>query len=149
MLRSTLSDIGVLGEGISQVRNVLLGAGLISAFARDSGEPWVPQGTNRRLREATAEIAALNDYAAHLTAKDQFLLEAVLGYITVEQNDLFRVLTIAAVVGISPTLLAGVWGMKFAAMPELGWRWGYPAALLAISASAAAPLIWFKRRGWF
>lgn len=89
----------------------------------------------------------MNDYAAHLTDKDQFLLDAVLGYITVEQNDLFRVLTVAAVVGIPPTLLAVIWGMNFATMPELGWYWGYPAALGAIIASAAIPLIWFRRRG--
>jgi hypothetical protein len=73
----------------------------------------------------------------------------VLGYITIEQNDLFKVLTIASVVGIPPTVIAGIWGMNFEFMPELHSQWGYPLALLTIVLSVVAPLIWFKARGWF
>ncbi|MGH6778594.1 MAG: CorA family divalent cation transporter, partial [Bradyrhizobium sp.] len=72
-----------------------------------------------------------------------------LGYISIEQNDIFKVLTIVSVVGVPPTLLAGIWGMNFKNMPELGWAWGYPLSWLAIVLSALLPLIWFKRRGWF
>jgi magnesium transporter len=78
-----------------------------------------------------------------------FLLDAVLGYITIEQNDLFKVLTIASVVGIPPTLIAGLYGMNFKFMPELDWTWGYPFGLALILVSAIIPLIWFKWRGWF
>ena len=68
----------------------------------------------------------------HLSGKVQFLLDAVLGYITIEQNDLFKVLTIASVVGIPPTLMAGIYGMNFRFMPELDWAWGYPFGLAVI-----------------
>jgi magnesium transporter len=79
----------------------------------------------------------------------QFLLDAVLGYISIEQNHLFKILTIVSVIGVPPTLLAGIWGMNFHNMPELGWQFGYPLAWLAIVLSTALPLIWFKLRGWF
>ena len=92
---------------------------------------------------------SLNDYEGHLSDKVQFLLDAVLGYITIEQNDLFKVLTIVSVVGIPPTVVAGIYGMNFKFMPELGWELGYPFGLAMILLSALIPLIWFKWRGWF
>jgi magnesium transporter len=77
------------------------------------------------------------------------LLDAVLGFISIEQNDLFKVLTIVSVVGIPPTIVVGIYGMNFKFMPELNWSWGYPLALLIITLSALIPLAWFKWRGWF
>jgi magnesium transporter len=94
-------------------------------------------------------VVSLSDYETHLSDKVQFVLDAVLGYISIEQNDLFKVLTIVSVVGVPPTLLAGIWGMNFKNMPELSWAWGYPLSWLAIVLSAILPLVWFKRRGWF
>ena len=78
------------------------------------------------------DIASLNDYEDHLSNKVQFLLDAILGFITIQQNDLFKVLTIVSVVGIPPTLVAGIYGMNFKYMPELSWAEGYPFALAAI-----------------
>ena len=63
------------------------------------------------------DVTSLNEYKAHLSGKVQFLLDAVLGYITIEQNDLFKVLTIASVVGIPPTLIAGLYGMNSSSYP--------------------------------
>ena len=94
------------------------------------------------------DVASLNEYEAHLSGKVQFLLDAVLGYITIEQNDLFKVLTIASVVGIPPVLFAGIWGMNFKNMPELDWPWGYPIAWLVIILSAVIPLGIFRWRKW-
>lgn len=148
-LRQTLSKIGRIGDRVSQARDVLLGVGRIASFTCDIGQAWIPDEFHVRLGAIGKDIASLNDYEAHLANKIQFLLDAVLGFITIEQNDLFKVLTIASVVGIPPTLMAGIWGMNFKTMPELGWTWGYPAALGVIVASAVVPLVWFKLRGWF
>lgn len=148
-LRETLSVIGRIGDGVGQARDVLLGVGRIDDFAREAAFAWMPPELNGRLEALSRDIASLNAYEAHLAGKVQFLLDAVLGYITVEQNDLFKVLTIAAIVGVPPTLLAGIWGMNFAVMPELQQPWAYPVGLAAIGLSAAAPLAWFKLRGWF
>jgi len=95
-----------------------------------------------------AFFSDLNDYEGQLSDKVQFLLDAVLGFISIEQNDLFRVLTVVSVVGIPPTLVAGIYGMNFRFMPELARSWGYPFALAVIVLSAVLPLAWFKWRGW-
>jgi magnesium transporter len=99
-LRMTLSAVGAIGERVSQARDVLLGVGRIASFAGDIGEEWITPAFRVRLRAVLKDVASLNEYEAHLSGKVQFLLDAVLGYITIEQNDLFKVLTIAAVVGI-------------------------------------------------
>jgi magnesium transporter len=148
-LRMTLSAVGAIGERVSQARDVLLGVGRIASFAGDIGEEWITPAFRVRLRAVLKDVASLNEYEAHLSGKVQFLLDAVLGYITIEQNDLFKVLTIASVVGIPPTLIAGLYGMNFKFMPELDWAWGYPFGLALILVSAIIPLIWFKWRGWF
>ncbi|ANY77431.1 magnesium transporter [Microvirga ossetica] len=148
-LRMTLSAVGAIGERVSQARDVLLGVGRIASFARDIGEGWITPEFRVRLRAVLKDVTSLNEYEAHLSGKVQFLLDAVLGYITIEQNNLFKVLTIASVVGIPPTLIAGLYGMNFKFMPELDWAWGYPFGLALILVSAIIPLIWFKWRGWF
>ncbi len=149
VLRSTLSTVGTIGERVSQARDVLLGIGRIASFTSDLAHEWIPSEFRVRLGAVTKDIASLNDYQAQVASKVQFLLDAVLGYITIEQNDLFKVLTIASVVGIPPTVMAGIWGMNFEFMPELDWAWGYPLALITILLSVGIPLAWFKVRGWF
>jgi magnesium transporter len=78
----------------------------------------------------------------------QFLLDAILGVITIERNDLFKVLTIVSVIGIPPTLVAGICGMNFKYMPELNWVWGYPFGLAVIALSALIPIVLLSWRGW-
>jgi magnesium transporter len=98
---------------------------------------------------AAADVQSLNEYEVHLTDKLQFLLDAALGFISTEQNDLFKVMTVWSVVGIPPVLFAGIWGMNFHFMPELGQPWGYPMALATILVSGLVPLALFKWRGWW
>jgi len=147
-LRQILSGIGMNGEHLAQARDVLLGVGRLASFVGDIAQDWIPDAFRARLDAVAKDVASLNDYETHLSDKVQFLLDAVLGFISIEQNDLFKVLTIVSVIGVPPTLLAGVWGMNFKTMPELNWDWGYPLAWLAIILSTALPLLWFKRRGW-
>ncbi len=73
---------------------------------------------------------------------------ATTGLISIEQNDVVKVLTVASVVGVPPVLVVGIYGMNFKNMPELGWHFGYPFALLICLLSAIVPYIWFKWRGW-
>ncbi len=148
-LRRTLSAIGTIGDRLSQARDVFLGVGRITPFVMGLRHEWIIAEFEGRLGAVSKDIASLNDYEAHLSNKVQFLLDAVLGFITIEQNDLFKILTIVSVVGIPPTLMAGIYGMNFKVMPELNWAWGYPYGLTIIVLSALIPLIWFKWRGWF
>src|SRR5437764_274052 len=74
-----------------------------------------------RIDAIRGDIASLNDYQANLSGKVQFLLDATLGFISIEQNEIFKALTVASVVGVPPVLIAGIYGMNFRNMPELQW----------------------------
>ena len=111
--------------------------------------PELPAAVKARLDTLRNDLASLNDYEIHLLNKVQLLMDATLGLINVEQNDIIKVLTVVKVVGVPPTLVASMYGMNFKYMPELDWSWGYPYGLALIAISAIAPLLWFKWRGWF
>jgi magnesium transporter len=83
-----------------------------------------------------------------LSTRLEFLLDATLGMINIEQNQIIKLFSVAAVVFLPPTLIASIYGMNFAEMPELGWIWGYPFALLLMVLSAVVSFGFFKSRGW-
>ena len=149
MLRDTLVEIGDIGERLSYIRDTLLVLQRAVPFVAEHGDGWLESQVKARLKMATADVQSLNEYEVHLTDKLQFLLDADLGFITTEQNDLFKIMTIWSVVGIPPVLVAGVYGMNFHFMPELAWPWGYPFALVLIAVSALLPLLWFRHKGWW
>ncbi len=146
-LRQILRRVGANGDLVSKMRDSLLGLGRIVPYVAGAG--WLPEAVKARLETMRHDIASLSDYDAHLDSKVQLLLDATLGLINVEQNDIFKVLTIVSVVGIPPTLIASMYGMNFKGMPEYDWSWGYEYGLAVIAISAIAPLLWFKLRGWF
>jgi len=147
-LRATLRTLGQIGDHISQIRDTLLGFGRIAAFVCETGGTVVGPDERPRLLAIRADISSLNDYQQHLSGKVQFLLDATLGFISIEQNDVVKALTIVSVVGVPPVLVAGVYGMNFAHMPELQWAFGYPFALVLMLVTGLLPLVWFKWRGW-
>src|SRR5205085_1128852 len=148
-LRRTLTSVGAIGERLSIARDALLGLGRIPPFVQGVCHDWTDPDVETRLGAISRDITSLNDFEGHLSNKVQFLLDAILGFITIEQNDLFKILTIWSVAGILPVLIAGIYGMNFKNMPELNWTWGYPASLVLIVISAVLPVLWFKWRGWF
>ena len=149
MLRDTLVEIGDMGERLSHIRDTLLVMQRAVPFVAEHGNGWLGDPIRARLKMAGSDVQSLNDYEVHLTDKLQFLLDAALGFINTEQNDLFKVLTIASVVGIPPTFIASMYGMNFHNMPELGWTWGYEWGLFLILLSTVIPIVWFKFRGWW
>jgi magnesium transporter len=148
-LREALQQVGGMADRLARARDVLLGVQRIAAFAGDVGNQWMVPSAKKRLDSVSKDVLSLSDYETRLSDKIQLLLDAVLGFINIQQNDLFKILTIVSVVGVPPTILVGVWGMNFKNMPELNWTAGYPLALLAIIASGVLPLLWFKQQGWF
>ena len=147
-MRALLRRIGHLGNLISVARGCLLGLTRMIPFAMTQSAQWLTHENSDRLTKAKQDVASLIEFETHLSDKMQFLLDATLGFVGIAQNDLFRILTIASVIGIPPTIFVGIWGMNFKQMPELNWSLGYPAALAVIVLSAAIPAIWFKIRGW-
>lgn len=147
-LRAILRRIGRAGDLASQIRDSLLGVGRIVPYVLHLAGTWLPHEVKPRLETLRTDVTSLNDYEGHLTAKVAMLLDATLGLINIEQNNIFKVLTIVSVVGIPPTLVASMYGMNFQHMPELAWAYGYPYGLGLIALSAIAPIAWFKLRGW-
>ncbi|MGE5269014.1 MAG: magnesium transporter CorA family protein [Thiohalocapsa sp.] len=148
-LRAILRRVGAGGDLVSKIRDSLLGLARIVPYVAGQGAGWLADGEKLRLETLRHDIASLSDYDTHLVNKVQLLLDATLGLINVEQNDIIKVLTIVSVVGVPPTLVASMYGMNFKHMPELDWAWGYPYGLALIALSAVAPLLWFRWRGWF
>jgi magnesium transporter len=135
-LRRILFSVGSTGDRLALARDVILGISRMAPFVLSVRKDWIIPEFEARLGAVTKDATALNDYEGHLSNKVQFLLDAVLGFISIEQNDLFKVLTIVSVVGIPPTIVVGIYGMNFKFMPELNWSWGYPLALAAVALSA-------------
>ncbi|HEX6603757.1 MAG TPA: magnesium transporter CorA family protein [Sphingomicrobium sp.] len=100
------------------------------------------------LASLARDVASLSEHANFLTDNLQFLLDASLGLISIEQNAAMKLFSWAALIFLPPTLIAGIFGMNFHHMPELDWTYGYPLSLAAIVASAVLPILYLKRRGW-
>ncbi len=149
MLRETLIKLGDMDERLSETRETLLALQRALPYVLDRGASWVGEDVTARLKTAVADIQSLNDFETHLTDKVQFLLDATLGFINNAQNDMFKVLTIASVVGIPPVFIAGLYGMNFANQPEYHWAYGYQWGWLLIIVSTIVPIAWFKWRGWW
>jgi magnesium transporter len=147
-LQRTLADIGRRGAHVSQLRDGLLGVGRIVRFVAEAASGWLAESEQRRLKVLDRDIASLADYDTQLTNKIQFLLDATLGFINIEQNNTIKVLTVVSIVGIPPTFIASMYGMNFKNMPELSWTYGYEYGLGLIALSIVVPLMIFWKRGW-
>jgi magnesium transporter len=99
-------------------------------------------------RQILRDIDSLDSHTAFLFEKINFLLDATVGFININQNKIIKIFSVASVALLPPTLIASVYGMNFDHMPELKWPWGYPFALGLMALSVAAPIIYFRRKGW-
>ena len=148
-MRTILRRIGRCTEKLGKLRHSLATLARVSAFAVDNAHPRLKRELAARMNAARDDVDSLAHFQEALTNKGQFLLDAALGFINIDQNDVIKVLTVVSVVGVPPTLVASIYGMNFKVMPELNWALGYPYALTLIALSTIVPLIWFKANKWF
>ena len=94
------------------------------------------------------DLDTLMSHTTFLFEKVNFLMDAALGFINIQQNQIIKIFSIAAVVFLPPTLVASIYGMNFRFMPELHWLLGYPWALILMLVSGVAPYWYFRRKGW-
>jgi magnesium transporter len=99
-------------------------------------------------RQILRDIDSLDSHTAFLFDKINFLMDATVGFININQNKIIKIFSVASVALLPPTLIASIYGMNFRYMPELNQTWGYPFALAVMVASVAAPFIYFRRKGW-
>jgi magnesium transporter len=148
LLRQVMTEIGRASERISRVRYTLVCVTRMAQFVTDRAKPWLPAALPDRLGSVRADIASLEQFEENLLSRVQLLQDAATAFISIEQNDVVKVLTIASAVGIPPVFIVGVYGMNFKYMPELNWTWGYPFAWALIVVSTLASLAWFKWKDW-
>ena len=144
-----LKSIGRRGDLTSKVREALVSIGRLLLFLANEAEGmrW-PKDTRLQLQSMQRDVVSLSDHATYLSNKITFLLDAMLGVVTIEQNNIIKIFSIAAVALMPPTLVGTIYGMNFKNMPELGWEYGYPMALGLMLLSAILPYYFFKWRKW-
>ena len=151
-LQQLIENIGEEGDFTSKMRESLVSIGRVVAFMQaiiDQMRDTKAMKENRaRIKILQRDIVSLTDHASFLNGKISFLLDAVLGLISIEQNGIIKIFSVAAVVFLPPTLVASIYGMNFDIMPELNWTYGYPFALGLMVLSAILPFLYFKRKGW-
>lgn len=99
-------------------------------------------------RQLLRDIDSLDSHTTFLSDKINFLMDATVGFLNVNQNKIIKIFSVASVALLPPTLIASIYGMNFRAMPELEWQYGYLLAIVAMLASALLPMWYFRRRGW-
>ena len=149
ILTDLLQTVGRNGDLASKVSETLLGLSRIAPFLSAKATDTLTPDFKSRLDTIAADTKSLHEYQEHLSNKTQFLLDMLLGLANIEQNNVFRVLTVVSVIGIPPTFVASMYGMNFKSMPELEWTHGYAYGLTLIAVSALAPAVWFKIKGWW
>ncbi len=151
-LQELIENIGEEGDFVSKMRESLVSIGRAVAFMQaivDQMRENKQMKENRaRIKILQRDIVSLTDHATFLSGKISFLLDAVLGLISIEQNGIIKIFSVAAVVFLPPTLVASIYGMNFAFMPELQWQFGYPFAIGLMVLSAVLPYYYFKGKGW-
>ncbi|MFC0253044.1 magnesium/cobalt transporter CorA [Massilia consociata] len=106
------------------------------------------ESQSEEARQILRDIESLDGHTSFLFEKINFLMDATVGFININQNKIIKIFSVASVAFLPPTLVASNYGMNFELMPELQWSLGYPFAIALMVASAAIPLLYFKRRGW-
>jgi magnesium transporter len=144
-----LKVIGRKGDLTSKVRESLVSIGRVLLYLANEADSmrWAKE-TRSQLRGMQRDVQSLSDHATYLSNKITFLLDAMLGVVFIEQNNIIKIFSVAAVALMPPTLIASIYGMNFKHMPELDWHYGYPIAIVLMVAAAALPYCYFKWKKW-
>jgi magnesium transporter len=145
-----LLTIGRKGDLTSKVRESLVSIGRVISFLTvetDTAGRWSKE-QKAQFKTLQRDIQSLTDHASYLSNKITFVLDAMLGVVNLEQNNIIKLFSVMAVVLMPPTLIASIYGMNFKLMPELDWPHGYPMALIMMLFAAIFPYMFFKWKKW-
>ena len=147
--RETLGTLGFEGDRVSKVRESLVSIERMLLFlAANASVARTPGDLRSQARTTLRDLQSLEDHASFLNNKIQFLLDATLGLVALEQNDIIKLFSVISVVMMPPTLIASIYGMNFKVIPELEWSSGYPIALALMVTAAAVPYLFFRVKRW-
>ncbi len=143
-----LQLIGQGGELISKARESLVSLTRLLGFLQQSGSNRVSNEARASVRTVSRDVVALSDHATFLVGKAQFLLDATLGLVTIDQNNILKIFSVVTVLLLPPSVIGAFFGMNFAYIPLLHETWGVWAATAMMVVTALAPWLYFKRKGW-
>lgn len=145
----SLKSIGKLGDTTSRAEESISSLDRLLLFLIHAlGERKEGRRNVQRVKTVHRDIRSLSEHLHFLSDRISFLLDAVLGTIANEQNQIIKLFSVMAVMLMPPTLVASIYGMNFKVMPELDWPLGYPMALILMLVAALVPYLYFKRKGW-
>src|ERR1700716_3269896 len=143
-----LIAIGRKGDLTSKVRESLVSIGRVVTFVTAAVDVKWSKDMREQLKTMQRDVVSLTDHASYLSNKITFVLDAMLGVVNLEQNNIIKLFSVMAVVLMPPTLIASIYGMNFRSMPELEWAHGYTYALVAMLLAAVGPYLLFKWKKW-
>ncbi|MEJ0041020.1 MAG: magnesium transporter CorA family protein [Rhizomicrobium sp.] len=146
--QNVLRRLGRKHDLTGKMRESLLSISRVLSFLTPAMDGKPNKEVRTHIKTLTRDVQSLQDHTGFLGGKLNYLLDATLGLINIDQNNIIKIMSVAAIVFLPPTLFASIWGMNFQAMPELHTMIGYPIALVIIVISGILPYVWFKRRGW-
>lgn len=146
MMREVLVNLGACTDLNSKINESLHSISRMLWFFKDVN--GVPVNVGSSISVLISDAKALTHQTDFLSDKITFQLDATLGMINVEQNIIMKIVSIATVFFLPPTLISSIYGMNFKDMPELDMAYGYPMAIAAIVTAAVVPYMYFKRKGW-
>jgi magnesium transporter len=145
--RKVLEVIGQSGELIAKARESLASLSRLLAFVQQS-QLAIPQDVRTRLRTLSHDVVAMSDHASFLGTNLNFILDATLGMINIDQNNILKIFSVVTVFLLPPSVIGSVFGMNFERIPTLQEPWGFWAALGMMVLSSVLPYLWFRRKGW-
>jgi magnesium transporter len=140
--------IGANADLNTKVRECLVTFSRLIPFFGQSAGSQLDSARQTRLSTLSKDVGSLSDHSSFISSKVNFLLDATLGMINIEQNAIIKIFSVAAVIFLPPTLIASIYGMNFNFMPELSYKWGYSMALGLMFLSALIPYKFFKHKKW-
>jgi len=143
-----LQCIGQQGDRVSKTHESLVTLGRMISFTLETLSADIPKDSHSQLVILSKDIIALNEHTTFISNKINFLLDATLGLINIEQNKIIKIFSVGTVIFSPPTLIASIYGMNFHMMPELSWHLGYPFALGLMLVSSISSYRYFKQRRW-
>jgi magnesium transporter len=146
--RQLMMQAGANGDLNSKARESLVAFNRLTVFFVQMAGTRIDDQGQLRLASLSKDIASLNDHATFLSTKINFLLDATLGLVNIDQNNIIKIFSVAAVIFLPPTLIASMYGMNFHNMPELNWHFGYLMAVCMMVVSSWLPYKYFKSKKW-
>ncbi len=145
--RKLLERTGQSGELISKARESLASLSRLVVFVQQSTTALSPE-VRTRLRTLSKDVVAMSDHASFLGSNLNFILDATLGMINIDQNNILKIFSVATVVLLPPSVIGAIFGMNFDKIPISHEPWGFTAAVVVMVFSAVIPYLAFKIRGW-